>query len=272
MGSKIFVAFAFCLGAMAQTLAPPPAAEQKKALAEATDYALNYEKNLPNFICLQVTHRFEDSRGAGDWKGLDTVNERLTYFDHHEDYKVTEVNGKQVDISHEKLAGSVSSGEFGSIMKEIFAPETETHYEFERWGTLRGNRMLVYSYRVELQHSNYHIEVRDQGLNLVTAYHGLIFVDNEHHFVHRLTLEAEGIPATFPIQELNIRLDYDFKTIGDASYLLPLDFELISREHSTRYKNDVDYRLYRKYGTETNIKFDTPDEEKSKEPPPVKKP
>jgi hypothetical protein len=46
-------------------LPSPSAAEQKKALAEATEYALNYEKNLPNFICTQVTRRFEDPAGGG---------------------------------------------------------------------------------------------------------------------------------------------------------------------------------------------------------------
>ena len=42
-------------------------------------------------------------------------------------------------------------------------------------------------------------------------------------------------------------------------------------------KNDVDYHLYRKFGTDSTIKFDTPDpiaEDKIKEKPatPVKKP
>src|SRR2546425_8659552 len=39
----------------------------------------------------------------------------------HEDYKVVMVNDRPTDIAHEKLGGSAtSSGEFGSIMKEIF--------------------------------------------------------------------------------------------------------------------------------------------------------
>src|SRR5205807_2790559 len=49
----------------AKPIPAPSAAEQKKVLAEATEYALNYEKNLPNFICTQVTRRFEDPSGSG---------------------------------------------------------------------------------------------------------------------------------------------------------------------------------------------------------------
>jgi hypothetical protein len=249
---------------------PPDAAAQKKALDEATEYALNYEKNLPNFLCTQVTRRFQDSTGTGTWRALDTVNENLSYFEHHEKYKVVQVNGKMVDMDHEKLQGAVSSGEFGSIMKSIFAPETQTQFAWERWGKLRDEIMQVYSYHVELSNSNYHIAVRERSLDRVTAYHGLIFVDQEHHFVHRLTLHAEGLPPDFPVQDLNITLDYGFEKIGDMAYLLPLKFDLRSKDDRVLVKNEVDYHFYRKFGTETTIKFDTPDpipEEKTKEKP-----
>lgn len=253
---------------------PPSAEERRKSLADATDYALNYEKNLPNFICTQVTRRFDDPRGSGDWRSLDTINEHLTYFNHHEEYKVVMRNNQPTDTPHEKLAGAVSEGEFGSIMKEIFAARTETKFGWERWATLRGELMQVYSYRVPLETSNYHIEVREESRKIVTGYSGLIYVSNDHHFVHRITLHAEDIPASFPVQALNITLDYDFKKIGEEEYLLPLRFELRSREGASLVKNDVEFHLYRKFGTETTITFDTPPpipEEKTKETP-VKKP
>ena len=248
---------------------PPSAADQKKALADATDYVLNYEKNLPNFICTQVTRRYGDP-GTGSFRAFDTINERLTYFDHHEDYKVITRNNEPVEVSHDKLQGAKSSGEFGSIMREIFAPQTETKYAWERWGRLRDTRMMVFSYRVPLSTSHYHIEVQEKGLNIVVGYSGLIFIDNDHHFVHQITLHAEDIPSDFPVQDLSIKLDYDYKKIGDAEYLLPLQFRLMSREGRMTVKNDVDFHLYRKFGTETTITFDTPppiSEEKTKETP-----
>jgi len=254
----------------------PSAAEQKKVLAEATEYALNYEKNLPNFICTQVTRRFEDPSGVG-FRALDTINERLSYFDHHEDYKVTMLNNKPVDLEHDKLTGATSSGEFGSILREIFAAQTQTTFLWDRWAKLRDRRMHVYNYRVLLANSGYHIIIHDQPLNIVVGYHGLIYVDADQRLVHRITLQAENIPASFPVQDLNLRLDYGFQKIGESEYLLPLQFEIQSREGRTTAKNDVDYHLYRKFGTATTITFDTPDpvpEDKTKEKPvtPVKKP
>ena len=251
-------------------MAPPSEAVQRKALAEAKEYALNYEENLPNFICTQVTRRFVDPTGRGSWNSVDVINENLTYFEHHENYKVLLVNNKPVETKHEKLSGAVSSGEFGSIMKSIFAPETGTDFEWEGWHKLRGQLMLGYSYRVAQERSNYHITVREQSKDIVIGYHGLIYVDEQNHFVHRITLIGDNIPADYPVQDLKLTLDYDFETIGDSAFLLPLRFELNSKDERMWVKNDVDYHLYRKFGTESTIKFETPEpisEDKLKETP-----
>jgi hypothetical protein len=56
-------------------------------------------------------------------------------------------------------------------------------------------------------------------------------------------------------------LDYEYTRIGDADYLLPLNFELRTREGNVRIKNDVDYDQYRKFTADSSVKFggdDTP--------------
>jgi hypothetical protein len=241
--------------ARAQSLEPPDPIEQKKALADATEHALNHERNLPNFICTQTTRRFEDLNGKNGWRPIDIIVERLTYFEHLEDYKVIELNGRPASIPHEQLTGASSSGEFGSVLKSIFSPETETEFAWQNWFTLRGRRMHVYSYRVTVSKSNYHIKVPERKLNLVTGYHGLIFIDALRHMVHRITLHPDGIPPSFPIQDVSLALDYEYNRIGDADYLLPLQFELRSREGSLLVKNDVDYDNYRKFTADSNITF-----------------
>ena len=85
----------------ALTPAPPPKAksvvtgppapdsiEQKRILGEITENARNYTKGLPNFICLQVTRRYGDNSGLENYRLIDTIAERLTYYEQKEDYKV----------------------------------------------------------------------------------------------------------------------------------------------------------------------------------------
>jgi hypothetical protein len=241
--------------ARAQTPDPPDAIEQKQVLADAAGHALNHEKSLPNFICTQTTRRFEDFNGKNGWRPIDIIVERLTYFEHREDYKVIEVNGAPASIPHEQLRGASSSGEFGSVMKSIFSPETETEFHWQNWFTLRGRKTQVYSYRVPASKSNYHIKVPEQKLDLVTGYHGLVFIDTQRRLVHRITLHPDGIPSSFPIQDVSLALDYEYNRIGDADYLLPLQFELRSRERNLLVKNDVDYDNYRKFTADSSITF-----------------
>ncbi len=242
---------------LAQSPSPDPA-EQKKILADATDYAFHHEQSLPNFLCTQTTRRFQDFQGHDEWRPLDIIVERLAYFEHHEDYKVIEINGVPSSIEHSKLGGASSSGEFGSVMKQIFAPATAADFTWQTFFTLRGRRMHVYAYHVALDKSDYHVVVPEQKKDLVTAYHGLIFIDDRKHFIHRITLHADGIPPAFPVQDISLMLDYEFTRIGDADYLLPLTFELRSREGNVRVKNDVDYDQYRKFTAESNLNFGEP--------------
>ena len=259
--------FRLCAAWLAASLAgfgqvtepPPPAdAEQKTILADATEYALNQEKNLPNFICTQTTQRFVDFTGKAGFRPVDLIVEQLTYFEHQEEYKVSMVNGLPSNAKHLELGGAISSGEFGTVMKGIFAPDTGTQLTWERFFNLRGRKTHVYSYRVQASRSDYHIVVPLKKLEFVAGYHGLIFIDDTRHLVHRITLHADAIPPNFPVQDVSLALDYDYTRIGDADYLLPLEFELRSREGVQLIKNDVTYRGYSKFAADTNIRFDTP--------------
>ena len=129
------ILLAIAVGATAQATqavqpseASPDSVEQKKVLADAAEYVIHHEINLPNFICTQVTRRFEDAGGRNVCRPIDIIVERLTYFDHQEDYRVVELNGRPASVPHNQLNGASSSGEFGSVMKAIFAPDTETQF------------------------------------------------------------------------------------------------------------------------------------------------
>ena len=240
----------------------PDSIEQKRILAEITENARNYSQNLPNFICLQVTRRYGDNSGLENYRLLDTIAERLSYFEQKEDYKVVSVNGVPVTggMKHEQLNGATSSGEFGSMLHDIFSPETETQFGWERWATLRGRRMYVFNFRVRQSNSKYTIYADSVKRTVVAGYHGLIYADRETGMVMRIKMECEDLPVDFPIQTVDLDLNYDFTKIAGQPFLLPLKSEIRSREGKFLVKNEVEFRLYNRFGTESNIQFgDVPD-------------
>lgn len=249
----------------------PDSIEQKRILAEVTQNALAYTENLPNFLCEEVTRRHGDPTGQENWRLIDTVQERLSYFEHKEDYKVVAVNNQLVtNMSHDQLGGATSAGEFGSMLAEIFSPETDTSFEWERWGKLRGRVMYVFSFRVRQSRSQYSIEERESRRRIIAGYHGLIFADRQTGMVMRIMLQCDDIPADFPVQNVSLDLNYDFIKVSDQEFVLPLRADLRSRDGRFMVWNQIEFHLYRKFGTESTIKFDigdvVPDEKIQEQP------
>ena len=244
---------------------PPSSEEQGRILDEVRETALAYTNNLPNFLCTQVTRRkaapVNAIRHDGEppWQTMDTLTVRLSYFDQKEDYKLIMVNEKFTTQDYRTLGGATSTGEFGSLMKEIFEPHTETRFEWDHWGTLRGKRMLVFSYNVDQAHSGWGLDY-ERRQHIMPAYSGLVYIDNDLHVVKRITLEAQNIPGSFPIKKAMTILDYDFTDISGHEFLLPLKSTSEMSADGVLTLNELEFRLYRKYSTESDIKYDiTPD-------------
>ena len=157
------------------------------------------------------------------------------------------------------LGGATSTGEFGSMMKEIFEPHTEARFEWDHWGTLRGRPSLVFRYHVEQSRSGWGLDY-ERKMHIMPAYSGLVYIDKDLHLVTRVTLDAENIPASFPIRKAETILDYDFVDIAGHQFLLPLKSQTDMSADGVLTRNEIQFALYRKYSTESEIKYDiTPD-------------
>jgi hypothetical protein len=238
----------------------PSSVEQERIISEAREIALDYTKHLPNFICLQFTRRYVDPSGTGYFHQADTVAANLSYFNEHEDYKVISVGGKLAETSYGALGGAISSGEFGTMLREIFDPETRAEFWFDHWGKLRGATALVFGYRVRKDESKWTIDFEHGHDVYRPGYSGLMFIDRDVPTVLRVTLVAEGIPPSFPIQEASTQLDYDYAEISGQRFLLPSRVEMKMRQSRVIVKNEVEFRNYHKYSGESTIHFEADDQ------------
>jgi hypothetical protein len=239
---------------------PPDSEEQGKIIQQAREYALNYTKQLPNFICVQVTRRDFDPTGSGNnWYHSDTITARLSY-NGTENYEVILHNNEPVANGKDmrQFGGTTSEGEFASMLDQLFEPETHTQFSWDHWGKLRGHKAYVFAYDVQQEFSHYRVEADDK-LSIMPAYRGLVYIDEDSRTVVKIVMTPYNMPSTFPIHDINSSLDYDLETIGDQQYMLPLKSVLTSKRDRQMTKNDIEFRLYRKFGTESSIKFETPD-------------
>lgn len=258
-------------------LTEPDSEEREKILDAIREYAVNYTQNLPNFICSQRTYREQDRTGTGkNYRTVDKIQEQLTYYDHAESYKVLAVNGQIVENrDHFKMGGAMSSGEFGSMMREIFEPSTAAEFEWTKFGKINGVLMNVYSYRIPQERSHYSIDYNGER-TIISGYHGTIEARKDNNAIMRITLECDSIPADFPVHDVTQDLWYGVVKISDREFVLPAKWESHSRDHNVLSWNKAEFALYRKYETGATITFETddpadkkPDQKDDKTPPPA---
>jgi hypothetical protein len=252
---------------------PPPYEDQQRIINEVREYALNYSKNLPNYICSRITRRFFDPTGKDNWRTADTISAKLTYFEQQEKYQNVIVNGQMTEKSIDQLGGTSSQGEFGSLLRDIFEPATDAEFHWNRLRTLRGHVCHVFKYSVDQAHSRWSIYDGEAKQSVVPAYQGEIFVDRNTMQVLRVSLESVNIPPDFRVRVAKDTLDYDYADLSGQKFLLPLR-ALVELDDNRHYqtKNDNQFLYYKKFSADTVLTFDTDtppplDDSKTKEQP-----
>jgi hypothetical protein len=232
---------------------PPPSPEQqKKILDEAREYALNYTKSLPNFICAQYTKRYQNERQYS------SLLAKLTYFEQHEKYDTITVNDKPSTQAYDSIGGSISTGEFGSMLRGIFDPMVEAQFRWYGWRTIHGNhKAYVFRFDVDQAHSQWQIEDRDSHTKISPAYNGLVYIDVKDNTILAFTQKAVDLPSTFRVTEADTKMDYDVADISGIPFVLPSRAVMHMQSGSNDdQKNEITFHHYHKYSADATLKFD----------------
>jgi hypothetical protein len=154
--------------------------------------------------------------------------------------------------------GAISTGEFGSMMRSIFEPKSQAEFNWDHWGTLRGRKMAVFNFFIDSGHSSYTISYSagpGDEQHIITAYRGLVYADENTGEIDRIKFIAVDIPKSFPVSETSEILDYDQVNINGQPYICPMLAQLYMTAGRQKSKNEIEFRNYRKFGTESNIVY-----------------
>jgi len=224
-------------------------------IRRAASAAFDFTEGLPNYVCQENIARFQSQTRPADWRAVDLVSAAVIYENGKEDYRDIKVNGKPRP-SFAETDGAWSTGEFGTILVELFAPSTETQFHFRRAERIAGVNARVYDFDVDHAHSSWHVTVSSQ--TYVPAFKGSVWIDPQTARVLRIEEKAYGFPETFPSDAVESATDYEYVQLGDAQkYLLPVHSENLMCQRGTVMcsRNTIDFRLYHKYSGESKITF-----------------
>lgn len=275
----------------------PSAAEAAELLERTRKATLGATQQMPDYLVKQQIARSRAIGTTSNWNVYDRLSIAVSYRQNvGEQYKLLSVNGMPPSVDEgegsnygNKIGGTSSSGEYVSMLVQLFEPATQAEFEAVDTDTLRGRRAVVYEYSVKRELSKQSLQfqagIDASPVGTIVGYRGRIWVDREDNRVLRLETISVEIPPDFPITAARSVIDYEWVAINEVLHLLPsralieLTSRLGSRTEQTR--NDILFRGYRKFGTEvkitdiddTDFPADPPEEEPKKpETKPVLKP
>lgn len=231
-----------------------PAPAKTTLLDNARLAAASFISSLPVYVVQEYTTRYVSDSRPVSWKAQDVVSTEVVYEDGKERYEKAAVNGKPTKNPEE--TGAWSTGEFGTILEDLFSPATAAHFKFVRSSTAQRREAALYDFTVERPHS--HWTVRVPGQYTRPAYKGSVWIDKETARVLRIEMQAVEIPKEFPEDTVEAAVDYDFVSLGTQKFLLPVRGEVLSCERGSSIceRNVIEFRNYRKFAGESTIKFE----------------
>jgi len=246
----------------AETLAQRPRMEPsnpRMALVEkARDVAASFLDNLPNYVCQELTTRYVSETRVPSWDVIDVIGAEVVYDQGKESYRNLTINNKPSKKPPEE-SGAWSTGEFGTILAEVYSPGTAAQFKYAEEDTIAHRSSSIYDFKVERQRSSWKVSV--PGQYIMPAYKGSVWIDKDGAHTLRIEMQAQEIPEGFPRASVETAVDYDYVTLGTAEkFLLPVHAEVLScsRGSNECERNVIEFRNYHKFTGESTIKFNDP--------------
>jgi len=224
----------------------PPSADLDSILARVRDYAARYVGALPDFVCTRVVRRFDNrpTLKVNEWLRLGALHQEDTITD-----RVSFEAGREVD--GQPLAGLSDWGEFGGVLSSILSPDVRAEMQWDRWETVAGQRLAVFRYSVDADHSQHTVVWCCDGTyrrEIRPGYKGELFIEPVSGGVMRVTRQAI-LPPQFPTQRADTLVEYGSVDIVGRSYLCPTKSVTISlwKVGSASFVNSLNEARYSSY-------------------------
>lgn len=219
--------------------------------------ALQFTDDLPDFICQQVTHRYQDPLGGNQWQSKDIVEAELVYNQKKESYSNIKINGQSAAKRFESLGNVISIGEFGSILRSLFIPETQANFRKDGEEHFRGVQTIVIGFLVPRESSAWTLSYKNTH-SLKVAYQGRIWVDGRNRTIVRISQHTLQLPRNFPILYSETTTEFGYRNITglkNQPFLLPIAAEVVIRETQNRLssRNLIEFREFRKFTADVKL-------------------
>src|SRR5580704_17594409 len=191
---------------------PPAPREQAVMLSRVRREALRYQRELPDFICLQLTTRNLDETGTGQhYKKQDRFEVEDSYVGRFVNHKLIMLNGKPPKKPYAQLSGFLSESilySVGFLPGWLFGPQAKTEFQWRRADAINGRAVHVFSVHLPPEDSKFTIASERRAVmagsterrSILAGIDGFIYVDAVTAVVRRFEINMI-LPPDSVIQE-----------------------------------------------------------------------
>ena len=162
-------------------------------IRRAADAAMEFTETLPSYVCTELVTRSQSESTPANFQPIDVVSMEVLYTDGREDYRNIQINGKKTVKKIEETGGAWSTGEFGTVLIDLFSPATNAVFHYRRDSRAGGIMAKMYDFEVAREGSHWSIHASSQTYN--PAYVGSVWIDPATSRVLRIEMEAKGMPG-----------------------------------------------------------------------------
>jgi hypothetical protein len=222
------------------------------ALANACTFALTLFIRIPNYLCreeiLSTIRTPMSSRTT-------QLTFEVSMQDGKDSYSDLKVNGTEVKGGLSDFAPQYAANEFGSMLANIFAPETHVEFEFEKETQHHDEPAFVFKFTAPHSNTRSLWAVRLGESVVYPSYHGHLWVDAKQLRPLRIEMDGSDFGESSPIKSTTSDMNYGRVPLGDGtSFVLPTHFwfETCTMSHSC-IRNVVTYSQCHKFRANSRI-------------------
>ena len=223
--------------------------QQDALIREAANAALDFTETLPNYVCQEMVTRYNLSGPQ-----VAPVAAEVVYENGKENYRNITVGGRPFRKTMEDIGGVLSTGEFGTILVNLFSLSTAAQFQYLQDSSTGGVNAKRYGLEVAQENSRW--EVRFGSKRYVPGYAGNVWIDPATARVLRIEMVARNFPRDFGADYVELGTDYEYVRLGGTEqYLLPAHSETVVCRRAICARNVVDFRDYKKFEGQSTITF-----------------
>ncbi|MBL8195442.1 MAG: hypothetical protein JNM06_16750 [Blastocatellia bacterium] len=262
---KSLLTIGLCFFAVIAILAQNPTDPEtlEKILVALASRADSFEKSLPDFIATETILQESYQKPSGKLLESSEIVSRLTgrqleltkkgrtQLDFQEYRQVQSINGKTVKSDKFKPRGPQVDGVFSSILVSHFASRDQKDFSFDldtNFHILRGRNTYLLKFTSKIVNQQYYFF---EGKRLASEQVGQAWIDTETLVPLRIEYQEKKLPKG--LESLSYAVDYAYVTLGEDSFLLPIEAssEFVEKKFTNRVNQK--YSDYKKFSTDVKL-------------------